>query len=88
MKKQKHILTLLTPIFGILAALAVCAAVFMRIKVSGDNLLTMNSNLGYFLAVSYRWTALAAAMLVIIFAALLATCIIIKRKQKKVSDCR
>ncbi len=86
MKKQKRIFTLLTLISGILAAIAVCAAVFMRIKVSGDNLLSMNSNLGYFLAVSYRWAGLAAAVLVIVFAALLAACVIKRRKKKKKSD--
>lgn len=47
----------------IITLLCCLVAIWMQISVSGENLLTMDSQKGYLLAVSYRWVTLAAVIL-------------------------
>ena len=53
-------------IFYGLTALVCAVAIWMQVSVSGDNLLTMDSKKGYFLAVSYQWVTLVAVGLVVL----------------------
>ena len=52
--------------FYLLTLICCGVAVWMQVSVSGDNLLTMDTGMGYMLAVSYRWVTLAAVILVVL----------------------
>lgn len=86
MKKTKRVFLILIIVFGGLAVVLDIAAVCMQILVSGENLLTMNSSWGYFLAVSYRWVTLAAVLLTVAEAALLVVFFLMRKRAKKSSE--
>ena len=52
--------------FYLLTLICCGVAVWMQVSVSGDNLLTMDTGMGYMLAASYRWVTLAAVILVVL----------------------
>ena len=52
--------------FYLLTLICCGVAVWMQVSVSGENLLTMDTGMGYMLAVSYRWVTLAAVILVVL----------------------
>ena len=83
MKTTKLVFLTLTIAFMALAAILDIVALCMQIQVSGERLLTMDSRLGYLLAVSYRWVTLAAVIFTIVAVALLVAYIFIQRKQKR-----
>lgn len=85
MKRARRIFLILTIVCGVLAVGLDITAICMQTLAAGENLLTMNSHWGYFLAVSYRWVTLAAILLTVAAAALLAAYILTRRRQKRAS---
>ncbi len=83
MKTARRVFLILTIVCAVLAVALDFAAVCMQILVSGENLLTMDSHWGYFLAVSYRWVTLTAVLLTVAAAALLTAYLLSRKKQKK-----
>lgn len=62
-----------------------CAsAVYLTLQVSGDKLLRINSQVGYWMAVSYRWFIVAAICFLLITVLLFT--LTWKRKEKQVKD--
>ena len=82
-KTAKRVFLIFTIVCGALAVLFDIAAVCMQVMVSGENLLTMDSRLGYILAVNYRWVTLAAVFLTVVAAAMLTLFILNRRRRKK-----
>ena len=82
-KNLKRIFFFVTLIFCAAAVILGGIAIWMQIQVSGENLLTMDSSLGYILAVNYRKVTLSAVIVAGIALIMFAICIIHKLKHKK-----
>ena len=72
--------------FYLLTLICCGVAVWMQVSVSGDNLLTMDTGMGYMLAVSYRWVTLAAVILTAAAAILITAYILSRKKQRKAAE--
>lgn len=84
-KTAKRIFLILTIVCAALAAVLDITALCMQVQVSGERLLTMDSRMGYLLAVSYRWVTLAAVIFTVAAAALVVAYILSRKKRKRES---
>ena len=73
-------------IFYGLTVLVCAVAIWMQVSVSGDNLLTMDSKKGYFLAVNYQWVTLVAVGLVVLAALWGLIAWMVRRKKSQAAD--
>lgn len=83
MKALRWIFRILTLLCCLAALICGGLAFWMQKQVSGENLLTMNSRLGYFVAVNYRWVTLLALFLGLAAAGMVALWILSRRKGRQ-----